>query len=119
MRLSAAGAIAAAAVVLGACASPATDVAAERGQALEAALAGHGFTLAAEDAAAIFGEDGGHLCADDLTRTALAGDRFALRKTEVSSRAIEFDRVVIDVYCPEARHRFDDYVAGLATADRA
>lgn len=111
-------AIAVAAVLLGGgCASSATDEATSRGHALEAALADHGFDLSAEQATWIFGEDGDHLCADDLANTALVGQRFALRKTEVSGRDVEFARIVVDVYCPEARRRFDDYVAGLATSN--
>jgi hypothetical protein len=105
----------AAALVLGACAQPQSDEALDRGRALEAALHSLGYTMKAEEAAWIFGEDGGHLCADDLANRALAGHRFALRKTKVRLSDVEFARVVVDVYCPEQRQRFDDYVAGLAT----
>lgn len=109
------GAIVVAAVVLSACAESTSDEARSRGAALEAALADRGFEIAAEEAAWIFDERGGHLCGDDLENTAFVGHRFALRKTEVSSRDIEFARVVVDVYCPDQRQRFDDYAAGLAT----
>lgn len=110
-------AIVLAAIVLSACAASTTDEANRRGEALEAALADHGFELAAEEAVWLFGEHGGHLCGDDLENTAFVGHRFSLRKTDVSSRDIEFAAAVVDVYCPETRERFDDYVAGLAISD--
>lgn len=105
------------AVALSGCAQTDTAEATRRGAALEAALADRGFELAAEEAEWLFAEHGGHLCGDDLENTAFVGQRFALRKTEVDSRDIEFGGIVVDVYCPEQRQRFDDYVAGLATDD--
>jgi hypothetical protein len=98
------------------------DRVADQAAALVNRLESRGSSISAETGAALFGDDGDALCAaagsvDELAGTALVGHRFALRKTEVSSDDVEFARAAIDVYCPEHRETFDDYVAGLVIGD--
>lgn len=95
-----------------------SDQASAKAQEIESRLS----DLPAGSAAALFDEDGGHLCGaadsvDHLALVALTPNGFALRKLEVDRQEVEFARAVIDVYCPENRQTFDDYVSGLAVED--
>lgn len=107
------------ALSLAACSEPTvSEQAAAKAQELESKLA----DLPSGSAAALFAEDGGHLCAaadskDHLALVALTPNGLALRKLEVDKADVEFGRAVIDVYCPENRQTFDDYVAGLKVSD--
>lgn len=102
-----------------ACSEPTvSEQAAANAQELESKVS----NLSSGTAAALFAEDGGHLCAaadskDHLALVALAPSGFALRKLEADKVDVEFARVVIDIYCPENRQTFDDYVAGLKVSD--
>lgn len=114
-----------AACTLGAgCATVEHDVDATRTRAEKLAdeLNAVGATVSTPAAQALFGADGGHLCAaaatpGALANVALVGHRFALRKTAVDTDDVAAARTVIDVYCPQHLDAFDAYVDGLATGD--
>ena len=105
-------------LILTACGEPTTSQEArDRARELESSLA-NPEGPAAEHLAVLFGDDGAHLCAaadsiDHLSQVAFIPHGFALRKLTVDPTDVEFARIVIDVYCPENRQTFDDYVGGL------
>lgn len=107
-------------LALAACSEPTvSDEAGSKAQELESKLSDLSVDLPPGTAAALFDEDGAHLCAaadskDHLALVALTPNGFALRKLEVDKKDVEFAGAVIDVYCPENRETFDDYVSGLA-----
>lgn len=81
-------------------------------------LAAQGVDVATDTLVALFGDDGGHLCLDAEQGSAyidfaLVSHRFALRKTSVDMDDIEFARAVVDVYCPDERRVFDEFVDSL------
>jgi hypothetical protein len=85
---------------------------------LQAKLEPLGVSVTTGTLVSLYGDDGGHLCAaadddDDLANVSLAGHRFALRKTKVSTRDVAYARAVIEVYCPDELASFDDYANGL------
>lgn len=93
-----------------------------RAQALADELDTVGVTVSPAVAGDLFGADGGHLCAaaatpGALANVALAGHRFALRKTTVDTGDVTAARTVIEVSCPQHLDAFDAYVDGLATGD--
>lgn len=107
------------AISVTACSEPTvSEQAAAKAQELESKVSG----LSSGSAGVLFAEDGGHLCAaadnkDHLALVALTPNGFALRKLEVDKTDVEFARSVIDVYCPENRQTFDDYVSSLKVSD--
>jgi hypothetical protein len=85
---------------------------------LQAKLEPLGIDVPTGTLVSLYGDDGGNLCAaagddDDLANVSLAGHRFALRKTKVSTRDVAYARAVIEAYCPDELRSFDDYAAGL------
>jgi hypothetical protein len=85
---------------------------------LQTELASQGVEIETDALIALYGDDGGHLCIEaeqgsDYIDATLVSHRFALRKTSVSSEDVAFVGAVIDVYCPEERVVFDEFVAGL------
>ena len=85
---------------------------------LQSELASQGLDVGTETLIALFGDDGGHLCIDaeqgsDFTDVVLVSHRFALRKTTVDSEDVMVASAVIDVYCPDERAAFDEFVASL------
>ncbi len=108
-------------IVITGCGDPSiTALGGEEAESYGAELASQGVALPTWVSAALFGDDGGHICAaagsrGDLANVVLVGHRFALRKTTVSEEDVAVNRAVIDVYCPEHRGVFDEYVAGLKT----
>ncbi len=106
------------ALIVSACADPTDSSGATvKAKAFEDELHRLGIEAPEGNIAHLFGEDGAHVCAaargDDLSNVVLVSHRFALRKTEVRAVDVEVNRVVVDIYCPEYRSLFNDFVAGL------
>lgn len=95
-----------------------TSEEAQLAEQLQSELASQGVEIETDALIALYGDDGGHLCIEaeqgsDYIDATLVSHRFALRKTSVSSEDVAFVGAVIDVYCPEERVVFDEFVAGL------
>lgn len=95
-----------------------TDTETQLAAQLQSDLASQGVEMETDAIIALYGDDGGHLCFEpeqgsDYIDVALVTHRFALRKTSVSPADVMFVEAVIDVYCPDERPVFDEFVAGL------
>jgi hypothetical protein len=96
----------------------ASDAETQLAEQLQTELQSLGVEVQTSTLIALFGDDGGHLCIEaeqgnDYIDTSLVSHRFALRKTSVDAEDVEFAQAVIDVYCPDERPVFDEFVAGL------
>lgn len=84
-------------------------------------LSAAGLDISPELAAALWGTDGGRICAgdgpEDFNDVVLVSHRFALRKTAVSTRDVAVAAAVIDVYCPDRRPHFNEFVEALETGE--
>jgi hypothetical protein len=109
---------------LGACGSD-EGTTAERDKAdqLEAKLKPLGIDVDPATAIALYGDDGGKVCAIAEDPAAmereglLAHPRFALRRLHVTDDAVAYTEAVIEVYCPDQLGNVRAYIAGLRVSD--
>ncbi len=99
--------------------SDAQDLAAQLNQALGQAGLG---TLDEDTVVQVLGADGGAVCADPGAALGTAEQRITsgsgaagpgARPSLTASDAIQAEGIVIDVYCPDERAAFDEYVDSL------
>lgn len=109
-------------VALAACSEPTTSQQAESRASELLSRLSDSDDLAVQHLAVVFGEDGAYLCAasdsvDHLSQVAFLPNSFALKKLTVTQAHVELAGIVIDVYCPENRQTFEDYVSGLEVGE--
>lgn len=113
-------------VGLGACGSEeGTEAERTKADELQAELASAGIDddIETSTLVALYGTDGGKVCAiaEDpaaMEREGLiAHHRFPLRKTEVDADAVAYATAVVEVYCPDQLGNVEDYIEGLRVDD--
>ena len=95
----------------------------DKAEELHAKLKPLGLDIDTDTAIALYGDDGGKVCAIAEDPAAmereglLAHPRFALRRLHVTEDAVAYTEAVIAVYCPDQLGNVRDYIDGLRVAD--
>lgn len=112
-------------LLLGACSQKINADEAAKADELRALTQPLGIEITDGLASSLYATDGGFICGasadpDDLIESGvLVSHRFALRKLEVTAKAVGYTEAVVQVYCPENAENLEKYIDDLVVEGRS